>query len=133
MRSESTKADPPRFQIEEAVEADPYGIDQHTLGAKLDAGKPSVGLMMTGFAKALRAVSEVMTYGAVKYTPNGWRHVPNGVDRYTDALGRHLLYELAGEQCDPETKFLHAAHAAWNALARLELMLAGQKSTRIES
>jgi len=36
---------------------------------------------------------------------------------------RHLLKEHIGEQRDKDTQLLHAAHAAWNALARLELML----------
>ena len=39
---------------------------------------------------------------------------------YTDALYRHLLAESPD---DPDTGLLHAAHAAWNALARLELLL----------
>lgn len=105
------------------LESDPTGRDQHSPGAKLDAGKPRVGLVVGGFAKALEEVAKVGTYGARKYTDNGWRTVPNGVCRYTDAMYRHLLYEAQGEQYDPETKLLHAAHAAWNALARLELLI----------
>ena len=49
--------------------------------------------------------------------------VPDGVNRYTDALARHLLAEAIGEKVDPESGLYHAAHAAWNALARLDLML----------
>ena len=63
------------------------------------------------------------TYGANKYTDNGWMSVPNGVQRYTDAMYRHLFSEAVGEQCDRDTGLAHAAHAAWNALARLDLML----------
>ena len=36
---------------------------------------------------------------------------------------RHLLAEMRGEDVDPDTGLLHAAHTAWNALARLDLML----------
>lgn len=104
-------------------EQDPSGRDAHTPGAKLDAGKNRLGLVLQGFALALQAVGEVGTYGANKYTDNGWMEVPNGQARYTDALYRHLLKEATGEQCDPDTDLLHAAHAAWNALARLDLML----------
>lgn len=104
-------------------EADPNGYAANKPGAKLDAGKNRVGLMVSGFSKALAAVAEVTTFGANKYTPNGWKEVPNGIDRYTDALYRHLLQEAGGESVDQDSKLLHAAHTAWNALARLELML----------
>ena len=45
-------------------EKDPLGLDPHAPGAKLDAGKPKVGLMLSGFARALLKVAEVTTYGA---------------------------------------------------------------------
>lgn len=104
-------------------EADPTGKSQHEPGAKLDAGKLRPGLVLNGFARALKAVTAVGTYGANKYTDNGWMEVPNGVQRYTDAMHRHLLAEATGELKDNDTELLHAAHAAWNALARLDLML----------
>lgn len=78
---------------------------------------------MLGFSRALQAVGEVGTYGANKYTDDRWVEVPNGGQRYTDAMLRHLLREAEGEACDPDTELLHAAHTAWNALARLDLML----------
>lgn len=96
---------------------------QHAPGVKLDHGKPRAGLVLGGFARALTAVSDVGTFGAKKYTPHGWRSVPHGFDRYTDAMVRHQLAEAVGEQFDAESGLSHAAHAAWNALARLELML----------
>lgn len=104
-------------------EKDPTGRGQHEAGAKLDAGKRRDGLVLLGFSRALAAVSEVGTYGANKYTDNGWLDVPNGVNRYTDAMLRHILSEASGELKDKDTNLLHAAHAAWNALARLDLML----------
>jgi hypothetical protein len=106
-----------------AVEKDPNGIDAHSPGAKLDAGKPMVSLVLGGFARALMEVAKVGTFGAKKYTPNGWMSVPNGIERYSDARSRHMLYEAMGETHDPDSNLLHAAHEAWNALARLELML----------
>lgn len=105
------------------AEKDPTGRSAHEPGAKLDAGKNRLGLVLGGFARALREVGWVGTYGANKYTPDGWIEVPNGVERYTDALHRHLLEEKAGAACDIDTGLLHAAHAAWNALARLDLMI----------
>lgn len=104
-------------------EQDPNGISQHEPGAKLDMGKVEPELIQRGFARALLAVAYVGTYGATKYTRDGWQDVQDGVRRYTNAMYRHLSAEHRGEECDPDTKLLHAAHAAWNALARLELML----------
>lgn len=107
------------------VESDPLGRDAHQPGAKLDAGKPRAGLVLGDFARSLQAVVDVGTYGANKYTAHGWVSVPDGIERYTDALHRHLLAEATGEKVDQDTQLLHAAHAAWNALARLDLMLRG--------
>lgn len=104
-------------------EIDPNGKSPHETGAKLDAGKNRLGLVLLSFSRALQEVSLVGTYGANKYTDNGWVDVPNGQDRYTDAMLRHLFTEAVGITHDPDTKLLHAAHTAWNALARLDLML----------
>lgn len=105
-----------------SADQDPNGLHQNAPGAKLDAGKPMVGLIVSGMPRALMAVAGVGTYGATKYTLNGWLHVPDGHRRYTDAMMRHLLMEQI-EPHDHESGLLHAAHVAWNALARLELML----------
>lgn len=105
------------------VERDPLGRSANEPGSKLDAGKCRLGLVLNGFSRALNEVGRVGTYGANKYTPNGWVSVPNGPERYTDAMYRHLLREAAGEALDPDTQLHHAAHAAWNALARLDLLM----------
>lgn len=106
------------------TEADPTGKAAHESGSKLDKGKSPIYRGVIGyFPRALRAVGEVSDYGAAKYCWNGWETVPDGFNRYSDALGRHLIYEAEGEQRDSDTNLLHAAHAAWNALARLEMLL----------
>ena len=102
--------------------SDPNGISQHEPGAKLDNGKSKTGLMVAGFSLALGSVAEVTTYGAVKYTPNGWVSVPNGIDRYTDALYRHLFLSVHQDK-DQESNLDHLAHACWNLLAIYELTL----------
>lgn len=102
-------------------EKDPNGIKQHDHGAKTDAGKPDCSLLLL-FGKALRAVAEVGTFGAEKYTRGGWQGVPDGINRYTAAMLRHILAE-AYEEFDKDLPVRHAAQVAWNALARLELML----------
>lgn len=109
--------------IDDHGEVDPDGRDLHAGGAKADAGKPMVSLVVTQFSRALWEVSRVATYGAAKYTPGGWMTVRNGLMRYTDAQFRHELAWGWGEDVDPETGLYHLASAAWNALARLELAL----------
>ena len=89
-------------------------------GVKHDLGKPRPSLVLGTMAKAINEVTKVATFGAEKYSDNNWLLVENAKQRYTDAMYRHLL---AGEGFDPESGLRHAAHAAWNALARLELEL----------
>ena len=108
-------------------EVDPNGLSPHTPGAKLDQGKNRLGLVLMDFASALMEVGKVGTYGAKKYTDHGWVTVLGAEQRYTDALFRHLLAEGNGEMKDPDTQLLHAAHAAWNALARLRFILERQQ------
>ena len=101
-------------------------IDQHKAGAKLDQDKPRTALVLGAFSKALLEVSKVGTFGANKYSDNGWKEVPNGIERYTSAMLRHYFAEQS-EFLDPETNLSHAAAVAWNALARLSLILKEQQ------
>lgn len=101
---------------------DPMGKGQHEPGAKLDSGKPLAGLMIHDFAKALLAVAEVTTYGAMKYSESGWKCVPKGIKRYRDARMRHILMGDI-EELDAESGLMHDAHVAWNALAILQMKL----------
>lgn len=116
---------------DETTECDPNGIDAHAPGAKLDAGKPDASLLGF-FGLALLAVSEVGTYGAKKYTRGGWQEVSDGVNRYTAAMLRHYLSENQSRY-DSDLPVLHAAQVAWNALARLELMLREEQNDRHRS
>lgn len=104
-------------------EYDPNGKSPNEPGAKLDAGKaPLYRGLIDYFPRACQAIAEVSEVGAKKYTWRGWETVPDGYNRYSDALLRHVskgTYELL----DQDTNLTHAAHAAWNALARLELLL----------
>ena len=105
-------------------ERDPNGTPPGAPGAKLDAGKLKAGVL-ADFSLALKAVAEIGTFGANKYSRGGWQHVENGRERYTDAMWRHLL---AGGGTDDQSNLLHEAHFAWNVLARLELLLRQTKS-----
>lgn len=102
-------------------EKDPHGLNQHTPGAKLDGDKIDATFILS-FGRALMQVARVSEFGAKKYTRDGWLQVPDGHRRYTAALVRHVFAENK-ENFDKDSELLHAAHAAWNALARLELYL----------
>lgn len=104
-------------------EFDPNGIPSNEPGSKLDSGKIRPSLILSGMPRALMAVAEVATFGANKYSDGGWMSVPNGINRYTDAMDRHRLKSFIEGDIDQDSGLLHAAHEAWNALARLELML----------
>jgi hypothetical protein len=105
-------------------ESDPFGKRPHEAGSKLDAGKsPIVSGFMKYFPRAIRAVANVSLHGMEKYTWKGWIKVPDGIKRYDDAEGRHIVDEEIDGPIDPKSRLLHAAHRAWNAMARLELLL----------
>ena len=95
--------------------------DLHAPGAKDDKAKPMAGVLLD-FSRALQTVVDVGTYGAKKYTRGSWAVVPEGSQRYLDAMMRHLLaMDVDPDGLDKETGLPHLAHAAWNALAVLEL------------
>jgi hypothetical protein len=121
------------IEIVATKESDPNGKKPHEPGAKMDAGKaPIMQGVIQYFPRALREVSRVSLFGANKYAWKGWEEVPNGINRYSDALGRHLLAETVEGPIDDETKLLHAAQVAWNSLARLELIIR-ERENRKES
>lgn len=97
---------------------------------KYDGGKaPVFRGAIDYFPRAISAVAEVSAFGASKYAWKGWEGVDDGVNRYSDAMVRHLVYQAEGEILDPDSGLLHAAHTAWNALARLELLIRQQDTT----
>lgn len=77
------------------------------------------------FSQALLAIAAISKFGSVKHNngnfPTTWKDNP--ATTYADALGRHIMAEGKDGLYDPESGKLHAAHAAWNAVARLELLL----------
>lgn len=90
-------------------------------GIKLDNGKLRWDLLPL---EAIEAVVEVMTFGANKYTPNGWKTVPDAEDRYFAAQMRHSVTNRQKQELvDPESGLLHLAHEACNAVFRLQLKL----------
>jgi len=110
------------------VEAEPNGLDPHSPGAKLDGGKIYADYTIGSFSNALEEVAKVATFGANKYTKNGWETVDEGVVRYQEAQMRHYLKRKQGEEVDPDSGLMHWAHEAWNVLASLELYLREKKN-----
>lgn len=78
---------------------------------KYDTGKLRYSLVPP---IAIKAIAEVLTFGAKKYAPNSWQNVENGEVRYLDALMRHLEAYRSGESIDPDSGLSHLAHAIAN-------------------
>lgn len=105
-------------------EHDPDGKGSHEMGAKLDADKSPVRRgLLEYFPRACLAIAKVSVFGAKKYAWHGWKFVPDGINRYGDAQLRHICKAIIEGEIDVDSGQLHAAHEAWNALARLELIL----------
>ena len=82
-------------------------------GIKHDADKPRMDLLPF---EALEAVAQVLTFGAEKYSVDGWKKVDDAERRYFAALLRHATAREKGELYDTESGLTHAAHMATNAL-----------------
>ena len=84
---------------------------------KHDAGKLRFELIPPS---ALKAIAEVLTFGANKYSDNNWQNVDDP-GRYVGALYRHLEAWRAGEEMDPESGLPHLHHAITNLTFLIEL------------
>jgi hypothetical protein len=84
------------------------GDGEHYAQAKHDSDKPRYDLLPP---VAIDLMAQVMTFGAKKYKPEGWRIVPDALQRYHAALLRHSFAMLRGEVLDQESGLPHAAHA----------------------
>lgn len=110
--------------MNKVTEFDPTGRNPHSEGAKLDAGKPPVRRgLLEYFPRACLMVAQVSEFGANKYMWKGWESVPDGLNRYGDAAVRHICYAAIEGQTTHDSGLPHAAHEAWNAMARLEMIL----------
>jgi len=79
--------------------------------AKADAGKLQLTLVPT---QIIKDIAEVRMYGNRKYgDPDNWKQV--GIERYKDALMRHLIAYLEDPQgIDEESGIPHYKHIACN-------------------
>ena len=85
--------------------------------AKADKGKVRPTLVPPSLMFAVAAIRE---YGCQKYKdPENWRMVEP--QRYKDALYRHWLAYLSGEEIDKESGRPHLWHLACNVAFLIEL------------
>ena len=103
-------------QTKERVEAIKAGLitDPAKKGLKYDNDKIRYDLYPVD---AYIGVNRVLTFGANKYTPNGWKDV-KPKSRYYAALMRHLIAQIEYEEkggsglaVDEETGLPHLDHA----------------------
>ena len=81
---------------------------------KFDDNKPMVSLVDPDYTLG---VARVLTFGATKYGKNNWKEAtPEDIDRYKDALYRHWLAYLDGEEFDPESGLPHLDHISCNTM-----------------
>ena len=78
------------------------------VGDKYDSGKLRYDLIPS---ESLNEFVKVLTFGAEKYTPEGWRMVDSPDSRYFAAAQRHLWAWKRGEELDEESGLPHLAHA----------------------
>lgn len=88
-------------------------------GVKDDGGKLRYDLIPW---QAIKGLVQVLTFGARKYSPNGWMSVPDGINRYKAATMRHWVAIETGEFLDPETGLPHIYHVLCNVVFLAVLM-----------
>lgn len=97
------------------------------MGVKLDSGKPDLWMhLFDNFPRAIREVALHCEEGDAEegHVHGGWAEVPNGYDRYSAALLRHLLEEVEVAKPREWGRQVRSARAvAVNALIRLEILL----------
>lgn len=94
------------------------------IGVKYSDHKAPITSMLNQFNLALEAVamrSKEGHEGKYKNVDQDWmnfKRVPNAIEHYSNGTGRHLMY-----LGDDEDNLGHEVATAWNALARLQLIL----------
>ena len=63
-----------------------------------------------------RAICEVLTTGANKYSPDQWKTMTGGREHFFSALMRHIDQWKEGQKIDEETGKSHLVHAACNLM-----------------
>lgn len=79
---------------------------------KADSGKLQWSLLPFN---ELKDVVKVLMLGAKKYSPDNWKKCDD-TKRYKDALMRHVISYVSGNERDEESGLSHLAHAVCNCL-----------------
>ena len=83
------------------------------------AGKPRLSLALQ-MRQSLTALTDIREYGLIKYPDaENYKKVPE--DMWLDALVRHLVAYINGEELDEESGKPHLAHALCNLVYLIEL------------
>ena len=84
---------------------------------KADSGKLQWTLLPIG---PVEESVKVLMHGAKKYGRDNWQKCDD-INRYKDALMRHVMAYIKGEKADPEDGLNHLAHAMCNCIFLMEL------------
>ena len=95
-----------------------------TEGLKFDSGKIDWMILFEHMKPQVEDVVKVLMHGEEKYKRDNWMHVQHSQLRYTNAMLRHILGYISGEEHDPDTGLPHLAHAI---CCQLFLMHGGSK------
>jgi len=81
------------------------------------------------YPSMMREVSKVRQYGIKKYgAAEDW--LTTEPKRHYDAAMRHIIAHMEGEMHDPDSGYLHLAHAVTNLMFEIERMNREDKSLR---
>ena len=99
-------------------------------------GKVKMQLFDEGFPNAILEIAKVMGWAEENkgYKPNDFKNLPNAETEFSAAASRHrvkgFIQKAQGiaaiDRTDEESNIVHLAHAAFNVLAELELVLTGK-------
>lgn len=104
-------------------------------GKKEDENKIPVGELLSQFPNALKLAAMCSNFGHERYKEfdenwDNWSKVENGIFRYKQARGRHLLDEKQDfSGIDVDSKLPSIGHTLWNNLALVELLIKENKIT----
>lgn len=94
-----------------------HAIKTRAEGIKYDSQKPEPTLVPPN---AIESVIKILTFGAQKYSRDGWKSLDDLHRRYLNACLRHLLEYQKGNPIDDESGMPHLAHAVCSLLFVLE-------------
>ena len=96
---------------------------------------PAARGVVTRFPRAILELAKLSQFGTTKHEVSiddvSYRDIPDGEGVLLDAQVRHICQEaITGEVNEDDGGHLHATQDAWNALARLEIILIRRGQTK---